>query len=147
MKKQAIICDLDGTLCDTTWRNHFLNSRPKDWDGFFAGIPYDPIVFPVHNVLQMYKNYGAEIIFLTGRDEKKRDVTAKWLTDRGYGSNHLFMRTLNDKRHDYIVKEEIYRAQIEPLYDVELILEDRQQVVDMWRGLGLRCWQVAAGDF
>ena len=31
--------------------------------------------------------------------------------------------------------------------DVFMTVDDRQKVVDMWRGLGLTCFQVAPGDF
>jgi len=31
--------------------------------------------------------------------------------------------------------------------DVFLVVDDRQQVVDMWRSLGLTVFQVAKGDF
>ena len=32
-------------------------------------------------------------------------------------------------------------------YNVHFVLDDRQQVVDMWRSLGLTVFQVAEGDF
>ena len=31
--------------------------------------------------------------------------------------------------------------------DIFLVVDDRQQVVDMWRSLGLNVFQVAPGDF
>lgn len=31
--------------------------------------------------------------------------------------------------------------------DVTAVFDDRNQVVDMWRGMGLRCYQVAPGNF
>ena len=57
------------------------------------------------------------------------------------------MRKGGDKRIDSIVKKELYRKYIEPFYRVKLVLDDRNQVVDMWRDLGLPCWQVAPGNF
>jgi len=46
------------------------------------------------------------------------------------------------------VDKEIYKAKIEPNYDVYLVLDDRNQVVDMWRKeLQLPCFQVWYGDF
>jgi hypothetical protein len=32
-------------------------------------------------------------------------------------------------------------------YYIEYVLDDRNQVVDMWRSIGLICLQVAEGDF
>lgn len=59
----------------------------------------------------------------------------------------LHMREEGDMRQDSVVKEEIYRKEIEPRFNVHLVLDDRNQVVDMWRKLGLPCWQVAEGNF
>jgi hypothetical protein len=57
------------------------------------------------------------------------------------------MRSEYDMRKDSIVKEEIYRQEILGRYNVWLVLDDRNQVVDMWRNLGLRVLQVAPGNF
>jgi hypothetical protein len=57
------------------------------------------------------------------------------------------MRKYGDFRQDSIVKQEIYEQLIAPDYDILCVLDDRQQVVDMWREIGLTCLQVAPGDF
>ena len=57
------------------------------------------------------------------------------------------MRKTGDNRKDSIIKEEIYRNLIEPNYNIEFVLDDRNQVVDMWRRIGLTCLQVADGNF
>jgi hypothetical protein len=57
------------------------------------------------------------------------------------------MRSTGDHRQDSIIKQEIYQQQICGQYNIKLVLDDRQQVVDMWRDLGLTVFQVAAGDF
>jgi hypothetical protein len=50
-------------------------------------------------------------------------------------------------RKDAIVKRELFDAHVRGTWNVNFVLDDRQQVVDMWRGLGLVCLQVAPGDF
>jgi hypothetical protein len=57
------------------------------------------------------------------------------------------MRETGDNRKDSIVKEEIYNRDILPEYYVSFVLDDRQQVVDALREMGLQVWQVARGDF
>jgi hypothetical protein len=57
------------------------------------------------------------------------------------------MRAEGDTRKDSIIKEEIYRAEIENKYNVLFVLDDRNQVVELWRRLGLTCLQVAEGNF
>jgi hypothetical protein len=57
------------------------------------------------------------------------------------------MRKEGDVRKDAIVKGEIYEKNINGKYNVLFVLDDRNQMVEMWRGLGLTCLQVADGDF
>ena len=46
-----------------------------------------------------------------------------------------------------IVKKEILDRDILPRWDVLFAIDDRQQVVDMWRANGVTCLQCAPGDF
>lgn len=57
------------------------------------------------------------------------------------------MRPDGDHRPDYVIKREIYEREIKDKYDVIGVFEDRQRCVDMWRALGLTCFQVAPGDY
>ena len=57
------------------------------------------------------------------------------------------MREEGDRRKDNIVKYEIFNKFIRDKYCVNYVLDDRNQVVEMWRKLGLRTLQVADGNF
>jgi hypothetical protein len=57
------------------------------------------------------------------------------------------MRAAGDSRRDSIVKREIFDDRIRQVWHVKGVLDDRDQVVRMWRDLGLTCVQVAPGDF
>jgi hypothetical protein len=156
--KNTIICDLDGTLADCTHRRHYVESKPKDWDAFYAGVGDDPVNFPVlallHKCLGTYDLHSQgvqwEVVFCTGRPERCRDDTEVWLHKYGFemgkGRYTLLMRKDGDYRADYIVKQEILDNRIGK-HKVLFVLDDRQQVVDMWRRNGLVCFQVAKGDF
>ena len=76
-----------------------------------------------------------------------RAETEKWLEDKEVEYVALFMRPEGDHRKDNIVKEEIFNNHIRNKYNVIFVLDDRNQVVEMWRSLGLKCLQVADGDF
>ena len=51
-----------------------------------------------------------------------------------------------DKQRDSLVKRGLLE-EIGQLYAVRGVLDDRNQVVEMWRAAGLTCLQVADGDF
>lgn len=172
MKQRAIICDLDGTLFDCSNRLHFVNpsepgpdimtpegltlrpvKKKKDWKNFYANIPQDTINEWCREMIfaMFFKNY--HIIFCSGRPDNYREVTLEGLF-KGIGPENmrmvrpsLFMRKAGDFRADNIVKTEIYKEFIEPKYDVLFCIDDRQQVVDAWRELGLTCLQCAKGNF
>jgi predicted kinase len=136
----AVLVDLDGTLAEMGERS------PYDWDRVDEDKPHQDIIDLVYTL----RDAGAEIVFVSGRDGRAREKTRVWLRKHlGEWADDatLLMRRQGDMRKDAIVKEEIYRNEIRSRYNVWLVLDDRQQVVDMWRLLGLRTLQVAPGHF
>lgn len=149
-KKAALIIDLDGTLCDTRHRQHHMQGEKKDWDAFYAGIPDDPINDWCADLIYQCSDLDSMILFVSGRPEKYRSVSKEWLKEKmpwSPGISRLFMRKDGDFRKDAIVKTEIYHQEIEPYFSVKFCIDDRKQVVDAWRALGLVCLQCAEGDF
>lgn len=132
----AIICDLDGTLALLNGRN------PYD-----ASMCMNDLVN--ENVVNIVKRLDLPVVFVSGRDAKYRVPTLFWL-DRVFPeipSKTLFMRPEGDSRKDSIIKQEIFESQIKDKWFIEAVFDDRNQVVEMWRSIGLTCFQVALGDF
>lgn len=132
----AIICDIDGTLA------HMKNRSPYDW-GRVGKDDVDPII---KSLLNKLKNKYF-IILVSGRDEVCREETEQWLSNNGIEYRFLLMRRNGDNRPDTVIKKEIFENDIRDDYNIEFVLDDRNQVVEMWRSLGLKCLQVAEGDF
>jgi len=58
------------------------------------------------------------------------------------------MRPDNDNRKDALVKKNMYEKNIKNIYDVDFILDNRNQVVDMWRkDLGLKSSRLTMETF
>ncbi|GGM15372.1 hypothetical protein GCM10012279_36880 [Micromonospora yangpuensis] len=71
-----------------------------------------------------------------------------WLAAQQVPYHELHMRTEKDNRKDSIIKAELYRTHVQGQHEVAFVIDDRDQVVRMWRHeLGLACLQVAEGDF
>lgn len=151
--KNAIICDLDGTLS-------LFNAKRNDGsvdvrhDNAHTRTPYDAskcdedtVNEQVAAVLESFHNEGYDILFCSGREDCYREPTERFLKKHLGLTYQLFMRKTGDLRKDSVVKEEIYVTNIEPYYNVFLVLDDRDQVVVFWRSKGLTCWQVAPGNF
>lgn len=138
----AVICDLDGTLALLGDRDVYDASRCDVVD-----TPNPAVVA----VLKMALHFGHPILFCSGRESKDREPSIRFikkaLPDITDADWKLFMRATGDGRKDSIVKQELYDANIKDKYNVLFVLDDRNQVVDFWRSIGLPTFQVAEGDF
>lgn len=148
--KWAVICDLDGTLalfCKEHDCGCHLNHRnPYDASSCFN----DTVNWPV---LEILKSVELPIIFMSGREDRFREETVRWLEDAderpdmGGFEYTLHMRRTGDMRKDSVVKAELFQRHVRYNYNILFVLDDRNQVVDFWRSIGLTCLQVAEGDF
>ncbi len=103
---------------------------------------------PVVNMVRHYYDLGYKIMLASGREDVYQHQTLAWLEKYEISFGHLFMRPAGDHRKDAIVKREIFETHIEGNYKVALVLDDRNQVVDLWRkDLQLPCFQVYYGGF
>lgn len=147
--------DLDGTLCDLTHRLHYIRNEEgtKNWDAFFEACDKDMPIFEIMELCNDLIDRGNKVIFVSGRNSVVREKTAQWLLQYVSFSYKrinqvLYMRSQNDRRPDYLVKHDLLvRIMADYGKKPELIFDDRQQVVDMFRKEGIRVCQVAPGDF
>lgn len=137
--RPAVVVDVDGTLALMDGRS------PYDLTLVSTDKP-NPAVVSVVNAARLA---GLTVVFCSGREDSARVDTETWLKDHAgrLPSEPVFMRAAGDGRRDSIVKRELFDTHIRNVYAVRYVLDDRQQVVDMWRSLGLTCLQVAPGDF
>jgi hypothetical protein len=147
MKNLDIIMDIDGTLADLTHRRHFVATKPKNWPAFDKGIPDDTPHEDIIYLNNLLFRAGHQIIISSGRSDRQRVQTEDWLTKYGVCYQAIYMRRDGDYRSDDIVKEEMLEQMIKDGWDPKMAFDDRQRVVDMWRRRGIRCLQVAPGDF
>lgn len=135
---KAVICDLDGTLALMNHRNPFDASTCDE----------DELNVPVANTLKVFAKEGYKILLVSGREDRFREPTLRFLEKYAIPYHQLWMRPSKDFRKDAIIKKEIYEAEIKDKYFVEFVLDDRDQVVDLWRKeLKLPCFQVNYGSF
>jgi hypothetical protein len=110
---------------------------------------------PVVATLRAFQNStnpdigGVPSIFIvTGREEKYRDVTQQWFENNSITHNGLYMRPTGDKRPDTEVKKEIYESSFKDKYNILMIFEDRQKVVNMYRqDICANVFQVSEGNY
>lgn len=145
------IFDLDGTLADISHRLHYISGSKKDWDSFNAACVNDTAIRQTVKILRALWDAGNDIRIWTGRSDKYRQVTERWLGENvplcGY---HLRMRKEGDHTEDWRLKKQWLCGLVGDtgLVPSEIaVFEDRSRVVQMWRDEGVTCYQVAKGDF
>jgi predicted kinase len=161
---KAILCDLDGTLALIGDRSPY---DATDCD--LKDLPNWPVV---QCILAMHAQ-GYRIIFMSGRDQKYRAETERFIqkhcrvpVEWAFSMSNderakdtpipydLYMRgetaidpSKMDTRKDSIIKRELFDRYIAGRHNVLFVLDDRDQVVDLWRSMGLVCFQVSPGSF
>lgn len=134
----AFLVDIDGTVA-------LMNGRsPHDYDRVSEDLPNYPVIMAVRALISQ----GLFPVFVSGRPDWCREATNMWIQKHVMvGPRHLYMRETGDHRPDWLVKLEIFDNKIRTNFNVRLAVDDRDQVVRMYRELGLVVFQVAPGNF
>ena len=132
----CIIVDLDGTLALMKDRNPYDASTCENDEVNQA------VAKVIIGVAMEHK-----VFFMSGRSDKYREQTERWLANNALMFGPVYMRKEGDFRKDYIVKKELFDEHIRGKYNVSFVLDDRSSVIQMWRELGLNAFQVNYGDF
>jgi hypothetical protein len=139
------IFDLDGTLTLTDHRQHFLEGKDKDWDGFFKASVNDPPNMPVIKVFQLIRSEpGNRVEIWSGRSDIVLSETRDWLRHYLGSVPVLKMR----RQGDFTPDDEMKEGWLKGLSQWPVAaFDDRNKVVSMWRRNGIPCFHVAPGDF
>lgn len=147
-KRLVYVFDLDGTICNTSHRKQYVQTKPKNWDAWNAGLALDKPNIQVVNVLHALFRSGFGILLVSGRSEDYRQETLDWLKKHNVTFDQLYMRKSKDLRADDIIKGEIADT-IMQTNKILGVFDDRKRVVDMWIERGVFVFDVGqgAGDF
>ncbi len=135
---RAVLVDIDGTVA-------LLGERsPYDMTRVSADAPNRAVV----ETVRALHAGGYRIVYCSGRGDDAREATEAWLAmNVGVDYDALYLRRRGDSRPDSVVKAELFEEHVRHAYDLLCVLDDRRQVVRMWRALGLTVFQVDEGEF
>ena len=163
--KGTVFVDIDGTVADLSHRRVYLQSHPKNYPAFEKGIPLDTPIPHIIEAVRRLHEAGWKVVMCSGRSENTRAATEAWLAKHGVLYHALYMRKAfevdaegnpviarsgkpkPDHRRDNIVKYELLMEARADGFDPDIVFDDRDQVVEMWRTNGITVVQVAEGDF
>ena len=143
-QRPLAIVDIDGVVADVRHRLRHLEGRRKDWDAFFAAAVDDP---PHEEGLAIVERLAAdhEIVFLTGRPERCRADTERWLEAHGIGGHPLHMRPEGTRRPAAQVKREVL-DRVAAGREVAVVVDDDPDVLAAMAAAGRPTFHAAWGD-
>jgi hypothetical protein len=140
-----IIVDIDGTLANSKQRHKLATNSDGNinWDVLYDYdnvISDKPIQYIIDSV-QIWKSLGYKVVLFTSRPERIKEATEYWLKKYDVPYDELHMRSVEDH---YIKDTELKRKMYDEFVDKDVLftIEDKQEIVDMWEGLGIRCHKV-----
>lgn len=147
-----IVFDLDGTLANCEHRRHLVTKDRKDpqWREFFRRCVDDT---PIKHIIEVFwalimsdDNHRIEI--WSGRSDEVLLETKGWLLDHVTAQTSILtrMRPAANTEPDDVLKER-WLLELAPGDRPQLVFDDRDKVVAMWRRNGIPCIQVAPGAF
>lgn len=142
------VFDLDGTLADCGHRQHHIDGTDDGWRRFFAGCSDDKPITHVIDLMATLIAAGARVEIWSGRSEEVRAETRAWLESYNIDPDLLAkMRPEGERCQDDFLKLQFLRESVYEGGKPDMVFDDRDQVVAMWRREGIPCAQVAPGAF
>ena len=145
-----IIFDVDGTLMDIETRRKWLEGPTPNWTKFMdpKEMETDTPNQHVMEVAECMHDAGHEIVIVSARNERHREVTEHQLKQNfGVFWSHMFLRPDDSFEPDNQFKQRVLDELIKADWKPDMVFDDRDQVVEMWRANGIPCFQVAPGNF
>lgn len=143
--KKAVVFDLDATLAFN------LSGRPYWGEGCAEGIKNDVPNEPMLNMFKAYlTNPDYQVIVVTGREASQDIIAAskEWFTTRGINVDNVIwnFRPVGSRQKGQDYKLETLN-EISKEYNIELVIDDSQKIVDCLRENGYTVLQPNEGKF
>lgn len=135
--REAVIFDMDGTLCDVRPVRHYVTGDDRNFDKFHKASLFCHINFDVECAVWDAQAKGQSVLIVTARDARYERVTRDWLRKYDVRFDRLYMRGWGDTRRDSVVKEEILAAIRSDGFDPVLAVDDNPAVIEVWERNGI----------
>ena len=135
-----VLTDIDHTVSDAAWRDPMIGK--VSWDDYHAAGWEDKPIAGVVGLLCALRDSGYYIAAVTARPEKWRILTMKWLIDHKVPVDELMMRPDDCRLPGAQVKAQLISGRFACMEEVAFALEDRDDMVAMYKLLGITVLQV-----
>jgi len=150
-KKEAVICDIDGTAaCDMPRWSAATNNTNKlknvNWDIYFDEnlLLNDKPIKEIKKIVLKYFSEGKQIIYLTGRHGKLLGITKKWLKNNNFPIGIVLMRENDDYENIFNFKTSKIKEVLKK-YNVVFALGDLKEDKAAYDSFGIPNFIVKGG--
>lgn len=143
---KTLVVDRDGTLASVAWVAPATRDS-AEWRRYNAAMIFDAPVPSVVAVVSHWRarNPHGQVVMVSGRaagdflgDVSRYHQMVAWVRKHNIPVDRILMRRGGDMRPDSVVKQEILDRFLTDGVDIDYVIDDRPQVIDMWRANGLR---------
>ena len=139
----AVIFDMDGTLCDVEPIRHYVTGERRNFDAFHkASLWCGPNVSVRFFARTLARGNETAVIIVTARDARYERETRDWLAKYGITYDALYMRPWGDGRRDSVVKAGILDQIRRDGFNPVLAVDDRDDIIAVWEEGGIETIKV-----
>jgi hypothetical protein len=127
--RSVAVFDIDGVVADVRHRLHVIAGSPThaEWVAFFDAAQGDTVLDEGRELaLKLARDH--DLTWVTGRPERIRHLTERWLQTNGLPSGPLFMQPPGDRRPAALVKLERLR-ELRQEREIALVVDDDPRVI------------------
>ena len=135
--RDAVIADLDGTLCDVSSILHHVQGDDRNYAAFHAASAGCPPHVVVVEAVRAAHDAGQAVLVVTGREFVWRDLTLDWLVAHEIPYDELVMRIVGDYRPDDVIKAEMLDQLEADGWHITEAWEDSDDIIALWESRGI----------
>jgi len=133
-QRMVAVVDIDGVVADVRHRLHHVADRPKDWPRFFTAADADPVLPEGRDTVRALAE-AYDVVWLSGRPERLRDLTEQWLRRHDLPEGPVRLRPDGDSTPSRRYKVDALRD-LGRTRTVGLLVDDDPRVLEAARAAG-----------
>ncbi|UOR02046.1 hypothetical protein MUN77_01560 [Leucobacter allii] len=148
VSSEAVIVDVDGTLCDVSGVRHYVLADPqrRDYEAFHGASALCPPIPATLDWVEQHRAAGRTVFVVTARSQRWEFLTRRWMRKWGIRYDWLLMRADGDLRKDRLVKTDILARIRARGFEVVAAIDDNPNVIDLWQAEGIEVTVVPGWD-
>jgi hypothetical protein len=146
LQTDAIIVDMDGTLCDVSSVRHYVTGEQRNFRAFHEASRFCPPHPVVERIVRAAHRADVAVVIVTARDARFEGPTLDFLVRHDIPFDALFMRPWGDQRRDTAVKHDIHASVIAAGFRPVFAIDDREDIATVWESHGIPTVLVPSDD-